>query len=54
VTEVGQREQLPDITVTAARLDQVRSQISPAIGASTYEFNQQAIDSPGSPRADRA
>ena len=43
VSEAGETEQF-DITVTAARLDQARNQISTSVGASTYEINQQAID----------
>ena len=43
MSEAGETEQF-DITVTAARLDQARNQISTSVGASTYEINQQAID----------
>jgi outer membrane receptor protein involved in Fe transport len=43
VTEVGQSDRF-DITVTAARLDQARNQISTAVGASSYEINREAID----------
>jgi hypothetical protein len=43
VVEPGQNE-AADITVTAARLDKARNQISPAIGASNYEINKEAID----------
>jgi outer membrane receptor protein involved in Fe transport len=43
VSQAGETEQF-DITVTAARLDQARNQMSTSVGASTYEINQQAID----------
>ncbi len=43
MTEVGQSDRF-DITVTAARLDQARNQISTAVGASSYEINREAID----------
>jgi outer membrane receptor protein involved in Fe transport len=43
VSEAGQSEEL-DITVTAARLDKARNQISTTVGASNYEINKEAID----------
>ncbi|SEE35601.1 Outer membrane receptor proteins, mostly Fe transport [Rhizobiales bacterium GAS191] len=43
VSEAGANEEL-DITVTAARLDKARNQISTSVGASTYEINRQAIE----------
>ena len=51
VTEAGAGEEL-DLTVTAARLDKARNQISTTVGASTYEINQQAIDT--QPRGNNA
>src|SRR4051794_6728784 len=43
VAEAGQGEEV-DVSVTAARLDKARNQISTTVGASNYEIGKEAIE----------